>query len=241
MTETVHKPLYLQIQETLAERILSGKLSPESKLPSERDYSAELGVSRMTVRRSITELVNEGLLERRHGSGTYVAKPRVDYNASELISYTNAMQTRGIAVSSQLIEFSETAASRRMSERLAVSLGDPLYRVAILRLGNRIPFVLERALFPCERLPGLEEYDLEKNSIYTLLTNAYQVELGGFSQAVEAVAAGEEIAKQLRIEVGSPLLLVARTIFRKCDGKPVLTSQDFLRSDFARIHMAAEW
>ncbi len=81
MSEELSKPLYNQIQEYIAELILSGKLAPDSKIQSEREFSEDLGVSRMTVRRALTELVNEGLLERRHGSGTYVAQPKVTYEA----------------------------------------------------------------------------------------------------------------------------------------------------------------
>ncbi len=69
MSEELNKPLYTRIQEYIAELILSGKLAPDAKIQSERDFSEDLGVSRMTVRRAITELVNEGLLERKHGSG----------------------------------------------------------------------------------------------------------------------------------------------------------------------------
>jgi GntR family transcriptional regulator len=70
MPDVLNKPLYVQIQEYIAELILSGKLLQESKIQSERDVGEELGVSRMTVRKALTELVGEGLLERRHGSGT---------------------------------------------------------------------------------------------------------------------------------------------------------------------------
>ena len=86
ISSDLDKPLYIRIQEYLAERIFSGELPPDTKLPSERELSRELEISRMTVRRAITELVNEGLLTRRHGSGTYVAKPRVAYEARELVS-----------------------------------------------------------------------------------------------------------------------------------------------------------
>ena len=81
MSEEIHKPLYARIQEYIADLILSGKLAPEAKIQSEREFSEDLGVSRMTVRRALTDLVNEGLLERRHGSGTYVARPKVTYDA----------------------------------------------------------------------------------------------------------------------------------------------------------------
>jgi GntR family transcriptional regulator len=236
----LNKPLYVQIQEYIAEMILSGEMPPEAKLPSERDLSQNLDVSRMTVRRSITELVNEGLLERRHGSGTYVAKPRITYNARELLSYVQAMQARGIATSSQLLEFGQVPASRRMAERLQVELGDPLYLVNLLRFANRIPFVVERYTFPSSRLPNLEEYDLEKTSINDLMIEGYGLAFGKVSQSIEAVAASETVAQQLRVDEGFPLLMIVKTIFSKADGKPIEFAQDYLRSDYARIQSETE-
>lgn len=237
----LNKPLYIQIQEYIAELILTGKMPPEAKLPSEREFSQNLDVSRMTVRRSITELVNEGLLERRHGSGTYVAKPRITYNARELLSYVQAMQTRGISTTSQLLEFGQVPASRRLADRLQVEIGDSLYLVNLLRLANRIPFVVERYYIPSSRLPNLEEYDLEKTSINDLITDGYGLSLGKVSQSIEAVAASETVAQQLRVDEGFPLLMIVKTIYSKTDGKPIEFAQDYLRSDYARIQSETEW
>jgi GntR family transcriptional regulator len=237
----LNKPIYIQIQEYLAELILSGQMPPETKLPSERELSQSLDVSRMTVRRSITELVNEGLLERRHGSGTFVAKPRVTYNARDLLSYVQAMQSRGISTTSQLLEFSQAPASRRLAERLEIGIGDSLYLVILLRLANRIPFVVERSYFPASRLPNLEEYDLEKTSINDLINSGYGLALGKVSQSIEAVAASETVAQQLRVDEGFPLLMVTKTIRSKADGKPIEFAQDYLRSDYARIQYETEW
>jgi GntR family transcriptional regulator len=241
LDENLHKPLYVQIQEYIAELILSGKIPPDTKLPSEREFSQELGVSRMTVRRSVTELVNEGILDRRHGSGTYVARPKVTYGARELINYVAAMQSRGIAVSSQLLEFGQLPASRRLAEWLEVTIGDPLYRVEILRLANRVPCVVERNYFPCDRLPEVEAYDLEKTSISDLLTHAYVTNFSVLRQYFEAVATGETIARQLRVTDNFPILMVTRLIFRATDNKPVVFAQDFLRSDYARISSEIKW
>jgi len=236
----LNKPLYVQIQEHIAELILSGKLPPESKLQSEREFSEELGVSRMTVRKALTELVSEGLLERRHGSGTYVARPRVTYESNELVNNLKAMRDRNLATASQLLEFSEVVASRRLAELLEVDIGNPLYRVVILRFANRVPVILERAFFPCSRCPDLEEWDLEKTPIFDLLVSVYGVSLSRISQTVEAVAANDVIAQQLRVEEGFPLLMLSRVFYNKVTGKPIEYSQDFLRSDFARIHMEVE-
>jgi GntR family transcriptional regulator len=236
MSNVLNKPLYVQIQEFIAELILSGKLQPETKIQSEREFSEELGVSRMTVRKALTELVSEGMLERRHGSGTYVAKPRVTYESHELVNNIQAMQRRNIATASQLLEFSEVAASRRLAELLQVEIGHPLYRVVLLRLANRVPVILERVFIPCSRCPDLEEWDLEKNAILDLLGNVYSLKTSHISQTFEAVTAEETIAQQLRVEDGYPLLMLTIILYDTDQGKPVLSVQDFFRSDYARIH-----
>jgi GntR family transcriptional regulator len=240
MSDEISKPLYSRIQEYIAELILSGKLVPDTKIQSEREFSEDLGVSRMTVRKAITELVNEGLLERKHGSGTYVAKPKVTYESRELVNYVQAMQQRNISVASQLLEFGEIASSRRLSELLEIEIGESIYRVSILRLANRVPVILERVFFPCGRCPKLEEWDLEKSSIYDLLVNVYHSRPGRVSQTVEAVVAGDTVAQQLRVDEGFPLLMLSRIIYGEETGKPVIFSQDFLRSDYARIHANVE-
>jgi len=96
--------------------------------------------------------------------------------------------------------------------------------------------ILERGFFPCIHFSKLEEWDLEKSSIYDLVTSVYNIKLGRISQTVEAVAAAETVAQQLRVEENSPLLMLSRIIYQKETGEPVVFSQDFLRSDYARIH-----
>ena len=236
MSDVLNKPLYVQIQEYIAELILSGKLLPETKIQSEREFSEELGVSRMTVRKALTELVSEGLLERRHGSGTYVARPRVTYESHELVNNILAMHERNIASASQLLEFSEVAASRRLAELLQVEIGYSLYRLVLLRFANRVPVILERVFIPCSRCPDLEEWDLEKNAIIDLLVSVYQLHASRVSQTFEAVAAEEIIALQLRVKEGYPLLMLTRILYDANQDTPVLYAQEFFRSDFARIH-----
>lgn len=239
MGEELNKPLYTRIQEYIADLILSGKLAPDSKIQSERDFSEDLGVSRMTVRRAITELVNEGLLERKHGSGTYVARPKITYEAAELANHVEAMQNRNLATTSQLLEFGQVVASKRLADSLALQIGDPIYRICILRLANRVPVVLERVFVPCSRCPDLEEWNLEKTHIHDLLTDVYHTEAGRISQTVEAVVAADAVAQQLRVEEGFPLLMLSRITYDSRQD-PVVFSQDFLRGDYARIHADAQ-
>jgi GntR family transcriptional regulator len=240
MSDEINKPLFSRIQEYIADLILTGKLKPESKIQSEREFSEDLGVSRMTVRKALTELVNEGLLERKHGSGTYVAKPKITYDAREMVNYVQAMQRRNIATASQLLEFDEMVASRRLADILKVEIGNPLYRVSLLRFANRVPVILERGFFPCARFPTLEDWDLEKSSTLDLLTSVYDIKPGLISQTVEAVSAVDTVAQQLRVEDGFPLIMLSRIIYSNETKIPVVFSQDFLRSDYARLHTDVE-
>ncbi len=235
MSENLNKPLYSRIQEYLADLILSGKLKPESKIQSEREFSEDLGVSRMTVRKALTELVNEGLLERKHGSGTYVAKPKITYESVEMLDYLQAMQQRNIATASQLLEFSEMVASLRLAEILEIEIGAPIYHLVLLRFANRVPVILERSFFPCSCCPKMEEWNFEKTSTIDLLTSVYGLKLDRISQSVEAVGANETVAQQLRVEEGFPLLMLSRLIIGSDPIRPVVYSQDLLRSDYARI------
>jgi GntR family transcriptional regulator len=240
MSDEINKPLFSRIQEYIADLILTGKLKPETKIQSEREFSEDLGVSRMTVRKALTELVNEGLLERKQGSGTYVAKPKITYDAREMVNYIQAMQRRNIATASQLLEFDEMVASRRLADILKIEIGNPLYRVSLLRFANRVPVILERGFFPCARFPKLEDWDLEKSSTLDLLTSVYNIKPGLISQTVEAVAAVDTVAQQLRVEDGFPLIMLSRIIFNNETKIPVVFSQDFLRSDYARLHTDVE-
>jgi GntR family transcriptional regulator len=156
------------------------------------------------------------------------------------VNYVQALQARNIAAASQLLEFDEIVASRRLAETLNIEIGNPIYRIAILRFANRVPVILERDFIPCTLCPKLEEWDLEKSTVYDLLTDVYHINPGRSSQTVEAVVAAEPVTQQLRVSEGFPLLMLSRVIYGKELQKPVIFSQDLLRSDYARIHTDAQ-
>lgn len=235
--EKISKPLYIQIQDYLTDLIVSGKILPEQRILSEREYSDDLGVSRMTVRKAITELVNDGLLERRHGSGTYVAKPKVTYRCDELLDYPLAMESRNISTTSQLLEFEEIVSSRILSKTLNLELGNPLFRVTLLRFANRVPIILERVFFPMQRFPDLQEWNLEKSSLMNLITEIYKYQIHLVTQTIDAISATNEVALQLRVEEGFPLLMLNKVIYDKNDRAPIVYKQDILRSDYTRIEV----
>ena len=168
--------------------------------------------------------------------GTFVARPKVTYEAGEMVDYIQAMRERNIATASQLLEFESMVASRRLADLLQIELGSPLYFVAVLRFANRVPVILERGFFPQRQWPNLEEWDLEKTSVVDLLTSIYQASPSHVSQTVEAVVATDTVAQQLRVEEGFPLLLLSRIMYSNQSDRPSMFSQDFLRGDDARVH-----
>jgi DNA-binding GntR family transcriptional regulator len=95
---------------------------------------------------------------------------------------------------------------------------------------------LERIFFPCARFPDLLEWDMEKSSFIDILTGVYKNELGSISQTVEAVSATDAVARQLRVDEGTPLLMLVKIFHSKESGLPIVFAQDYLRSDYARIH-----
>ncbi len=110
----------------------------------------------------------------------------------------------------------------------------------MLYLANRVPVILERSFFPCERCPDLQDYDLEKTPVYDLLVQAYQIRVSHIDQSIESIVASEIAARQLRVEDGFPLLMITRAVFRQEDHRPVLYSQDLLRSDYARVRFSIQ-
>ena len=98
-------PLYLQIADSLLERIESGELAPGDRLPAERELSELLGVNRMTLRQALEKLEVQGLLTRRQGDGTFISEPKIERHAGELVPFTREMRRRGFKPGARVITF----------------------------------------------------------------------------------------------------------------------------------------
>jgi GntR family transcriptional regulator len=227
------RPLYVQVQENLAKLITSGEWQPDTKLPSERDLSRQIGVSRMTVRQAILALEEDGLLYRAHGVGTFVARPRIEVDAQDLISFTASMLQRGIRPSARVLDFSRVPASRKVARALDVEVAHQVYRVHRLRFANNLPLAIELSFFPCERCPGLEEVDLATTSIRHLFEKM-DIRLKRVHQTLEAVRATQEEAQILEVEPGFPLMLIERRGYDAA-GQVVEFSKDRFRGDCSRF------
>lgn len=227
-------PLYLQIAESLLERIRVGELAPEQRLPSERELSKALNVSRMTLRAALQELDNKGLLVRRPGDGTYVAKPKIERQADKLVPFTESMRSRGYQASAQLIVFERRFAEVSVASKLKIPVSAQVFYFQRLRLINKEPVLLEKCTMPFYRFPDLEQYDLEKRSVYEIVETEYDIAPHHSEQSLEAVSATDFEAELLGIESGNPLMLERRLAFDK-DDNPIEYGHDLYRGDRFRF------
>lgn len=227
-------PAYLQIEEELAERIESGELAAESRLPTERDLAAAFAVSRMTIRAALARLEQRGLILRRQGSGTYVAQPRLRQDATHLRGFFEESVGQGVFPVSRVIDRVEIHATPHLARELGLRAGEAVYKVVRVRAAGGVPVVLETSFFPARVVPGLLERDLERSSIYRLMDRHHGARPVRARQSLEPIAAGPAEAHLLDVAPGSPLMLVKRTAW-DARGRAVEHARDLYRGDRSRF------
>jgi GntR family transcriptional regulator len=207
-------PRYYEIEQVLRGRV--ARLDPHSPLPSESQLCTEFGVSRMTARAAVQRLVQDGLVYRVPGRGTFVAASRANRTAAHILSFSDEMRRKGRVPTSRVIERRRRRATEDEARRLGAHDVVVLRRV---RLADGKPLALERAIFPAERVSEALDANLERESLFRTLAAAGLVPTSG-SAALAAEAATPEDARLLRVRRGAPLL-VERRLIHDQDGKPL--------------------
>lgn len=203
-------PLYSRIKGAIRRQVEDGSLAPGDRAPSERELAERYGVSRMTARHALSELAHEGMLVRLQGQGTFVADRKVEHSVSELVGFSEDMRRRGLLPGSATLAVERIRPSLALATALAIDLGEPVVRIERIRYAARKPMSHETSYLPAERVPGIEERDLD-GSLYELLRDAYGVTLARAEQRIEGLKADEREAELLGIDVGDVLLRLERT------------------------------
>ena len=228
------KPTYLQIYESLYEQIGSGYYRPGDRLPSERDLSQQLGVSRMTVRHALDSLVNRGMAYRRQGAGTFVARPKVEHQVDILVSFKDSMEQSGMRHNMKLLSLERMRANKKLANRLGINIGQLLCYIHRLRMHNGDPISLEHSYFPSSICPKIEQFDLEKRSIYKILENEFGIQIEIADQYFEPVVANKYESEMLSVSLNAPLMLVSRISY-DVDGQAIEYGKDIYRGDMTRF------
>lgn len=207
-----HIPLYLQLTAQLTELIHAGKLEPNYRLPSERELSEMLNVSRITTRLAVQELLESGLVYREQGRGTFVAEPKMR-GVQGFTSFTEYMRNRGLAPGSKIISQEIVGVDENLAETLHIHMGDPALHLVRLRLADGRPVAIQSAYLPSKMVPGLEEENLVDRSLFEVLRQKYFIHPAWTEAAVEASSATPEQARWLEIKSGEPVLIVRGLTF----------------------------
>ncbi len=205
------------------------ELSVGAAIPPERRLSVDLGVSRLTLRAAIDELVREGLLVRQHGSGTYVAEPKIALPLT-MTSFSEDMRRRGMQPDSRIRSFAVQPAGARGAHRLHVSPSTPVVAVERLRLADRESMAIEHLYVPQSLVPGLTAEDLEGASFYELLVERYGVTIAEGAQVIEPTVTDEEESEALSVPLHSPAFLFER-VSRTETGEVVEFVRSIYRGD----------
>jgi GntR family transcriptional regulator len=177
-------------------------------IPAERKLAGDLGVSRPTLRAVIDELVREGLLLRRHGSGTFVAEPKIALPLT-MTSFSEDMARRGMVPGSRVLSFEVIQAGAKLGQRLKVSPTAEVYAVRRLRLADAETMAIEFLNVPRTLLPNLTQDLLEGASFYTLLQQEGVTIVSGV-QTIEPTVTTEEEAEVLGVPLHAPAFLFER-------------------------------
>lgn len=202
---------------TRALKKLVSELKPHSKIPSERDLSETLGVSRMTLRQAIGDLQDDGLLYSIPGSGTFVTEQRIPKRA-HLTSFTQDMEQRGLTPSTIVLKAEVVATPPAVKDAWG-EVGDRVFRVYRLRLGSGKPMCIEEAFIEISVAPDLLSHDLTQ-SLYGLLHENYGRGIDKATHSVAAVPLSPALAELLEDTVGSPALEFTQVGFDS-GGRPV--------------------
>lgn len=204
-----NRAIYLQLLDMIEQQISERKLVPGDILPSENEFCEAYHISRTTIRQTLRELENLGLIMRKRGLGTFVCEPKVSRHLGNLYSFTEDMKKIGMTPSSRVLSYRLVSKSECTSQ-LQCFESDRLVEVVRLRLANGRPMLIERTYLPVSLCPNLSWEMLENYPLYSLLAERYKLVPSRAEETYEAVIMLKEESQQLECAPGEPAFLLKR-------------------------------
>ncbi|WP_350299243.1 GntR family transcriptional regulator [Peribacillus frigoritolerans] len=201
-------PIYHQLEEEIKGAIQNLELVPGEVIPSEKEYTEKYGISRMTVRQAISNLVNGGYLYRQRGKGTFVAQQKLERPMLGLTSFSKDMISRGLEPSTRVISFTEVKANNDLAAKLEVEAGAPIFELKRVRLADRLPMAYERLFISKDLALDLTE-EIAVTSIHDYVEKTFGLKIQ-HDQVIEAAIAQKKEAEMLEVVEGAPVLLIER-------------------------------
>lgn len=225
--------IYMKLAQDIQEKIEAGEYKIREKLPSERELAETYSVSRMTARQAITYLLDQGIVYRERGSGTFVQAPSIQQN--NVRSFTETVEALGFEAETRIMEFSTISSMASVAAEMEVPSDTHFYKIKRLRLGNKIPMALEVLYIPKIYLPELEDHDLT-HSLYELMEKEFGVNISRVSYHVEAILANPIHMKIMELKKATALLRLSGVSFDQ-DGRKFIYEESLYRTDLYAYHV----
>lgn len=211
-------PIYIQIHDKIKADIEKGVWTIGDRLPSERELAIQFNVSRMTLRQAIQTLADEGILERKIGSGTYVARKKVQEKMTGTTSFTEIMISQNRQPSSKTVSYFVAKPSSSEMEKLALKENEYILRMERIRYADGVPICFEVASIPFSLIDQYSKTEIS-NSLYRTLEEKGGNKIGHANQTISAMLASEQIAEYLEIKRGEAILRLSQLSYFE-DGTP---------------------
>lgn len=228
------EPLWIQAVNLIMGEITSGVLKPGMRLPPERELCTQLGISRVTLRKALGKLVEDGVLSASHGRGWYVAQAPVNKEwPNSLESFSETAARMGLTASSTVLRAETAPASLDQAEELSIAPGTPIFHLERVRRLNDVPIALDVTRVPAGIAPGLGTADFSVDSLYETLA-ADGVEPLRADATVEAKGADLALAERLDLGVGMPVLVMRQLVVDRAE-RPLFVSEISYAGDRYRL------
>jgi len=227
-------PRYHQIAQALRARIREGTLRPGARLDTQRRLATSFGVTLMTLRQALELLEREHLISRRHGLGTFVAAPSIDYDILQLRRFAGDLSAKGEHVTTRLLAMRFSTPDRPVADALGLGPGARVLVVARLRLVDDHPMSLQCSFLPALIGDEIVRADLARTPLHQALERTLGIVVGRAHETVSAVRLGRREARELGCPVGAPAFESERVSFDAA-GAPVVFDRVFIPGDRFRI------
>ncbi|MEH7220488.1 GntR family transcriptional regulator [Bacillus toyonensis] len=229
-------PLYHQLIERLKDSIEKGHWTLGDKIPSENQLMEQFGVSRNTVKKAIEELVQEGILYRIQGKGTFVAKPKLQQSLMGFYSFSKVLKEKGMNPKDIILKIEEVKPNAKIKEALQLSENVNVIEMKRLRCAEDEPYILESSFIPKHVVTDIEQLKkVGEISLYDLFSQQFNTVVTRANEAFEPVLIRADESEYLQTEVGRPALLLERTAY-DTNGVPVEFCISIVRGDRCRFY-----
>ena len=213
-------PLYFQLKQILLGKIEQNAWRAGDLIPSEQELQDSYGLSRTTVRQTLSELVHEGWLDRQRGRGTFVTKPKFTHDPIKRMSTTEFLIQQGIKPGWQLLDAEWVKPLEDVAKKLRIGKKDQVYRLRRLRLANGEAIGYHLAYLPAFIVPHINHDKLTDGGSLRYLRSAPQMENSKAARSIEADSADAYEEKWLGMKIGDPILLIERLVTAS-NGMPI--------------------